>query len=404
MLVSALGLTSGLHSSTVIRADDPNIQFIGRSQPGPTAGTIEFDMPGCEIRAKLVLAAPSCVSINLGQRHEAHPTGPSATGNTKNSGYQSNAFVVWVDGKRQAIANNATFVTVVPDAAVYPYDLSGAPSTEAGCVAWPTGPHDFRIFKATEADWNGGSPVANFVTFHGFTVHGSAAAPATTAPGSPLPTRKIEFLGDSITAGYCNECPQALAELGAPIPSDHSEAYGATWDHQICELLDAQCHTAAWSGLGMVRNCCGGNTTMPVIFKETLATVSAQGGGVAWDWSKWVTDALVINLGTNDGSASTDPKYTYVQTYTDLVMNASVNYGKNLHVFLACGPMSEHYCEPVFDVIGNLTSKGVHAHFLDQRGFLNGTFGPACCGHPSIEVDTAMAKSGAAFIKATMGW
>jgi hypothetical protein len=39
-----------------------------------------------------------------------------------------------------------------------------------------------------------------------------------------------------------------------------------------------------------------------------------------------------------------------------------------------------------------------------QRGFLNGTFGPACCGHPSIEVDTAMAKSGAAFIKQTLGW
>ena len=49
-------------------------------------------------------------------------------------------------------------------------------------------------------------------------------------------------------------------------------------------------------------------------------------------------------------------------------------------------------------------ANGVKAHFLDQRGFLNGTFGPACCGHPSIEVDTAMAKSGAAFIKQTLGW
>jgi hypothetical protein len=55
-------------------------------------------------------------------------------------------------------------------------------------------------------------------------------------------------------------------------------------------------------------------------------------------------------------------------------------------------------------VIKNVTARGVKAHFLDQRGFLNGTFGPACCGHPSIEVDTAMAKSGAAFIKTTLGW
>ena len=55
-------------------------------------------------------------------------------------------------------------------------------------------------------------------------------------------------------------------------------------------------------------------------------------------------------------------------------------------------------------VISTVKAHGVKAHFLDQRGFLNGTFGPACCGHPSIEVDTAMAKSGAAFIKQTLGW
>ena len=34
-------------------------------------------------------------------------------------------------------------------------------------------------------------------------------------------------------------------------PADHNEAYDATWDFQIGELLNAQVHTAAWSGLGM---------------------------------------------------------------------------------------------------------------------------------------------------------
>ena len=85
-------------------------------------------------------------------------------------------------------------------------------------------------------------------------------------------------------------------------------------------------------------------------------------------------------------------------------MNASRNYGAALHVFLACGPMSESYCPPVRDVIAAVTAEGVKAHFLDQRGFLNGTFGPGCCGHPSIEVDMAMAKYGAASIKAELGW
>ena len=390
-------------ASTLIRADDPNVQFIGRSRPGPEAGTLEFDMPGCEIRASIVLDTPSCLSVDLAQMHEPHPSCTNC-GNTKNSGYEANAFVVWVDGKRRGAGGyNATFVTDVNDALFHSYRLDGSNGTCAAPFA--AGTHSVRILKATEADWNAGSPVANYVTFRGFSVSaasvdggavdGVAAAYAAAPP--PLPTRHIEFLGDSITAGFCNECGASSD------PTDHNEAYGATWDHQICELLAAECHTAAWSGLGMVRNCCGGNTTMPSIFEQTLATVTAQGGGTPWDWTKWAADALVINLGTNDGPAVTDPTYNYTETYANLVVAASVHY-PNVHVFLACGPMSTHYCDPVHEVIANVTARGVKASFLDQRGFLNGTFGPGCCGHPSIEVDTAMATAGAAFIKTTLGW
>ena len=66
--------------------------------------------------------------------------------------------------------------------------------------------------------------------------------------------------------------------------------------------------------------------------------------------------------------------------------------------------MSETYCDSVHEVLSAVSQKGVKAHFLDQRGFLNGSFGKACCGHPGIEVDTAMAKSGAASIKTALGW
>lgn len=334
----------------------------------------------------------------MSQQH--NPVPPHPDGNTKNSGFEANAFVVWVDGVRQGVGGgfNATFTTsdVTASAEVHQYDLTGK-----AAAAIPAGTHDVRIFKATEADWNGGSPVPNYVTFYGIKVlvDGTAAGAASTAPPAwleqppPLPTRKIEFLGDSITAGFCNECQHTPVD-----PSDHREAYGATWDHQICTLLDAQCHTAAWSGLGMVKNCCGGNTTMPTIFKQALATDVST----SWTWSDWVADALVINLGTNDGGAARTVQY--VETYTQLVVQASKNYGDNLHVFLACGPMSTTYCDSVHTVIANAQQQGVKAHFLDQRGFLNGTFGPGCCGHPGIEVDTAMAKSGAAFIKASLGW
>ena len=384
--------------STLIRADDPNIQFIGRSRPGPHAGTLEFDMAGCEIRATVVLKQASCITVELAQMHEPHP--PPLPGHKQNadqaSGYEANAFVTWVNGKRQGRGGyNATFVTNVTDADVHPYPMDGAKTTCAAPFA--AGTHSLRVFKATEADFNAGSPIANYVTFHGFSISSTGVE---TIPSPPLPTRKIEFVGDSITAGFCNLChvvPDPRAHKADN--TDHLEAYGASWDHQICEILDAQCHTAAWSGIGMVKNCCGGNETMPTIYQQTLSTVTAAGGGTAWDFSKWKADALVINLGTNDRSAVTGPRY--LEKYKEVVMEASQHY-PNVHVFLACGPMTDEYCDPVQKVIANVTARGVKAHFLDQRGFINKTNG--CCSHPSIAVDNAMATSGAALIKKTLGW
>lgn len=70
------------------------------------------------------------------------------------------------------------------------------------------------------------------------------------------------------------------------------------------------------------------------------------------------------NLGTNDGKNSLTPQYTEI--YTKLVMDAAKNYGPNLHVFMACGPMSTIYCPPIQKIITTVQAHGVKAHFLDQ--------------------------------------
>jgi len=394
ILLSAASVGSA--TSTFIKASDPNMQYIGRFNPAGTA--MQFDMPGCEIRSRVTLSATSSITASLSQKHQAPPN--PAGGNSKNSGFESNAFVVFVNGVRQAANQDVASFTTANVTDEVPHDYAISSSLAAGT-------YDIKIFKTTEADWNGGDPVPNYVTFYGFTVKPLSSAPVPAAVDSagaaavqveqapPLPTRKIEFLGDSITAGFCNEC-----QTEAVLAGGHREAFGRSWDQQICKTLDAQCHTAAWSGLGMVKNCCGGNTTMPSIFNRTLATDSAT----VWDWTQWKADALVINLGTNDGGAVHDPQYHYVDTYTDVVMQASRHYGPDLNVFLACGPMSSGYCDAVHTVISNVQPHGVKAHFLDHTDFLNGTFGPACCGHPSIQVDTAMAAYGSAQIKAALGW
>jgi hypothetical protein len=87
------------------------MQYIGRFA-ADNAGNMQFDMPGCEIRASLTLKVAAKVTVSLAQKHQPHPTGPSAGGNTKNSGFESNSFVVFVDGIPQGLGDyNATFTT-----------------------------------------------------------------------------------------------------------------------------------------------------------------------------------------------------------------------------------------------------------------------------------------------------
>ena len=159
---------------------------------------------------------------------------------------------------------------------------------------------------------------------------------------------------------------------------------------------------------------CGGATLMSDVWKRTLASVPSPNAsdphgtapGNRWDFSRWAPDALVINLGTNDElNARKANIEAYNATYLVLVTAAAAAYGPETHFFLACGPMSTAYCDEVHWVIAAAAAAGVKSlSFLDQRGFLDGRFAPACCGHPSVEVDAAMARNASAVIGRAMGW
>ena len=91
--------------------------------------------------------------------------------------------------------------------------------------------------------------------------------------------------------------------------------------------------------------------------------------------------------------------------YLQLVSAAAKAYGKSTSFFLACGPMSVDYCREVEWVITQASRAGIKAYLLNQSSFENGTFGGGCAyGHPGSRDDAAMARSGAAFVKMTMGW
>lgn len=353
-------------------------------------GSVSYDMPGVWIEAEIHADAQGHVHALFSKVNES---------------LAADYFVVWCNGNQQpGGAYNSTFNTTSwASGVVVPVKVCSG--------IRPTTVNSIVIFKSTEAQWNSIQPAPNYVTFHGFLEHEEMLGEKSK---HSTKRKRIEFLGDSITAGFCNLCD----DFGGIPNADSTESFAYSWANLICQHFGAECHTAAWSGYGMVDNCCGGQTLMSDIWRRTLATVPARNlsdphGTTLENYynfseSSFVPDAVVINLGTNDRLPWRPQNVEdFNRTYLDLVISTAKAYNRSsreqTHFFLACGPMSSAYCPNVDWVIKESISRGIPAHFLDQRGYLN-TKGTACCGHPSATTDQKMAEAGIEFMRKTMGW
>jgi hypothetical protein len=271
---------------------DENVLFVGRVQKAAD-GTVSFDMNGVEVKTTVTGTTGLFASMSQIQK------------------VQGNVFQVYLDGVLQPNSRFNTSKWVAGQVIKVPLFTGLAADTT----------HTVSIFKDTEPQFAGTTVKPNYITFHGFSGDSSARLLAPALQASP---RKIEFLGDSITAGFDNQCDIPGSPKGFP----WSESFARSWATGICNTLGAECHYNAWSGFGMVANCCGGSTLGPDVWTRTLATVGSTNtsdphGTTAentWDFSKWTADAVVINLGTNDhlgestaGSSSiSGPKKCYV--------------------------------------------------------------------------------------------
>ena len=384
---TTLILSSGGSAESVSNGN-ANVVIVGRHAVDPNTNTIHFDHPGVKIKAKVT--GTSTLNAVLSKVSDAKLV----------------YFHVYCNGIFAREVNTSSWTPGTPVTISNICNLG---------IMDKTSEYDILIFKETEAQFSDTKVTPNYITFYRF----AGDSGMRILPPVKEKKKKIEFLGDSITAGFCNMC-QVEPKVCGPKP-DHGatceaqQHFSSSWAHLICEHFQAECHIEAWSGFGMYENCCGGETLMSDIYKRTLATVVSSNpndphGTIAaneWDFTKWIPDAVVINLGTNDMlNRRPNNIYKYNATYLNLVVEASKSYGLDTHFFLACGPMSNAYCEEVNWILDTIRRPPylIKASFLDQRNFLNGTYGPACCSHPSAEVDQAIGTSSIRAISSIMHW
>lgn len=161
----------------------------------------------------------------------------------------------------------------------------------------PAGEHEVELVRRTEAFFGA-------VSFVRFEVTGGALV------ASPRPwTHRLEFVGDSITAGY-----GALGSGPDCSFSAETESAWVAYGSVAARTLGAAPQLIAWSGKGVYQNYGGDREEpMPELYERTIPME-------AGDWSfDPPADAVVLNLGTNDFSTTVE-QAEFEAAYRELIL------------------------------------------------------------------------------------
>jgi len=329
----------------IVPADNPCIHYAGRV--ALSGGTASFDWSGVEFTFSF---EGTSVSLVL-------------------SGGNQNEYNVTIDGV-------ATSILVIKSPNSTPYTIASGLSNTV---------HKITVSKRTEA-------------FFGVQVLQSIVLDTNKwlQPTSPFPTRKLEFIGDSITCGYGDEgiFPCSF--------SAQTENNIKSYTSLVGEHFNAEVYVECWSGKGLVRNYGDKNITspdpLPSYYNQTLASINNSPN---WDFS-WKPDGVVINLGTNDFSTQPYPPVDiFTGAYKTFITYLRYRYGNNVQLFLVCGPMiGNPCCQYVNQVVQD---NQPNVHYVDLEGIIQ-TGDIGCDYHPNWNGHIKMADRTTPIISSALNW
>ena len=178
---------------------------------------------------------------------------------------------VLVDGHDHA------YVTLPDGGSKHSYALASGLSSD---------PHNVSVYKVTE-DFTE-SATEGALRFHDLSSDGELQPMA-----QPRGARRLEFIGDSDTAGWCAD--------GKPYQSGGTEKYenaAETWAAQLAKGVGAaETSTVAVSGWGVTQS----SGRIQDVYPNTFGYSSKS---PKWNFSYWTPDAVVILIGPNDEAAA----------------------------------------------------------------------------------------------------
>jgi lysophospholipase L1-like esterase len=218
-------------------------------------------------------------------------------------------------------------------------------------------------------------------------------------PSKPL--RKIEFIGDSFTAGYGIESP------GVQCTQDEVKKYTNVFKGfttNVTEAFHAQNVILGWSGAGMVRNYGydkkRSDDPFPFYYDRLYGNANDQ---KKWNFSQWVPDLVVICLGTNDYSTTPHPDDSmYLGDYHKLINRILTNYSSDVPV-LCVSTGDATFEKNVKKIVSE--QKSVYSHSkVFFAPYPTGLSYDVCHSHPSMSDNGKIAKALIDTIMNTTGW
>jgi len=176
----------------------------------------------------------------------------------------------------------------------------------------------------------------------------------------------------------------------------------------VSRKMNLEYHLEAWSGKGLVRNYGDKNITSAMPFPKYYPYTLANNRTEVWNFTSWVPDAVVINLGTNDYSTQPiPPQDIFEPAYKEFVAYIQGQYvaNPNLYFFLVCGPMiGDPCCQYVQNVVNDLFQSGQSVYYVNLQNSLNYPMDEGCDGHPNVLGHQIMANITSMTISKVTGW
>jgi hypothetical protein len=214
----------------------------------------------------------------------------------------------------------------------------------------------------------------------------------------PLPEkklRKLEFIGNSITCGTGSDL--SSIPCGSGEWADQHNAY-MSYGPLVARRLKAQWHLSSYSGIGLIKSCCGIGFTMPDVFDKLNLKPSAP----AWDFSRYIPDAVTICLGQNDGIQDSA---TFCSAYVRFIEKIRGYYPK-AHIVCLTSPMADNELTQALKkyltaIVGYVNKQGdvkVHTFFFSR------SYNSGCDRHPDLKEHVLIANELEPYLRKLLGW